>query len=313
MPLESTGAPGEQYIRRVRIHVDPDERDRTRSKSQFSFLYPLNNLYEKVIGIELVDYNVRSGIQRTFVEREGQIPGNNKVDIHMEDVATGLQVLDFTLTIPSETLSDPLNNLSGYLNDQMDAQGHAFHNTGAGVLWTVTTETDPNPLGQDSTLQFQVEAGAVANTIEANFLFGTGANVGDSAAEVLGFPAGVDTAVFVDATGTIQYYPIPTHQPTAYPFRYLTVNVREFPELKPLATIFLTDNTSYSLSREGMHRTRLLHDPVKRMEEMRIDLTLADGRSPVTEFCSGVDLVFELLLVAPETTVPGWVEQQFRY
>lgn len=313
MPLQASNPYHGEYIRRVRLHVDPDERDRTRSPSQFSFLYPLKDEYEKVVACELVDYNVRTRLQRTFVERTGDYPGNNHVDIHMEDVATGLQVLDFTLVIPPETLTAPLDNLSTLLNNQMDAQGHAYHNTGNGVLWTVTTLATANAKGQDGALDFKVERGATAGTIQATFLFGSGPNTRDSAAAVLGFEPGGDTAPFVDSTGTTWYYPVPQYVTTPIPFRYLNVNIREFSELAPLATIFLTNTTDYSLTREGMHRPRLLVKPARNIYELRIDLTLPDGRYPTPEQCGAVDLVFDLLLLAPESNIPDWVEHEFQY
>lgn len=314
MPLQSSHAHGKEYIRRVRVYVDPDERDRGASRSQFSFIFPLKNIYENVIACELVDYTVRSRLQRTFVEETGGLPGNNMVDIHMEDVATGLEVLDFTLVIPPETFTAPLASLTSLLNTQMDAQGHAYHNTGNGVVWTVTTLDTQNAKGQDGALQFKVERLATPDTIEASFLFGSGTNRRNSAAAVLGFEPGVDTAPFTDALGTTWYYPVPDYTTTVTPFRHLNVFVREFPELAPLATIALTSTTDYSVNRqETPHNTRLLTEPVATLDQLRVDLTLPDGRFPTTEQCGAVDLVFDLLMLSPETSVPRWLKQQFKY
>lgn len=286
--------------------MDPDERDMSRSESQFSFLYPLKDEYEKVVACELVDYSVRKRLQRTFVEATDGKTGNNLVDIHMEDVATGLQVLDFTLVIPPETFTSPIDILTSYLNTQMDAQAHPYHNTGNGVVWSVTTLATTNANGIDGALNFNVELASTPGTIAVSFLFGSGANAANSAAVVLGFEPGVDTPLTTDG-------PVPSYVTTPTPFRYLNVTIREFDEHKPLATIFLTDTEDYSLTREGMHRPRLLTAPTRDLYELRVDLTLPDGRYPTPEQCGAVDLVFDLLLLAPESSVPAWVNHQFLY
>jgi hypothetical protein len=60
-------------------------------------------------------------------------------------------------------------------------------------------------------------------------------------------------------------------------------------------------------------QTRLLVDPVRRMDKMRIKVTLRDGRDPVEFYRAGVDLVFDLLLIAPETNIPEYVNQRLVY
>ena len=300
MPIASSGAASE-YIHRQRICVDPDQRDRVRSKSQFSFVLPLEASLEYVVGCELVDYNVRSSLQQTFFAAEPGFPGNNMIDVHMEDAATNAEVLDFTVVIPPGTALTAAN-LTTLFNDQMDAQADIFHNTANDVVWAITQEAELNSLNQDNAFQFLVQENGGADTIEATFLFSSGANSANSAAAVLGF----DQA---DTTGTV---PIPPYQPNTTPFRYLEVRIAEFRELDPVGVIFLTDDASYSLSREGMTRARLLQEPERFLRELRVELTLPDGRTPNPAVISGVDLVLELLVLAPEPAIPRWVQQQFQ-
>ena len=315
MPLQTVVGP--HYIRRVRIYVDPDLRDPNRSVDQFEFLLPLDNLYEKVASIELVSYNVRRSIQRTFMAQVGTGPaGNNIVDIHMEDVATGLEVLDFALVIEEADYvngADLAAALTTQLNTQMDAQSHAFHNTGNTVVWTVTFDPDPNILGMDDALVFLVEEGAVADTVQANFLFSSGRNSSSNAAKVLGFTED-DTLVFASGGNTF-YNPVPTHTPVLTPFRYLDVFIKEFSELLPVGRVWLTPPETHFFPEVSLaHDTILLNSaPKHRIEELRFDLRLPNGRKPAAEICAGIDLVFDLLLISHEHHIPNWVQQRLEY
>jgi len=60
-------------------------------------------------------------------------------------------------------------------------------------------------------------------------------------------------------------------------------------------------------------QTRLLVDPVRRLDKMRIKLTLRDGRDPIEFYRGGVDLVFDLLLISPEGNIPEYVDQRLVY
>lgn len=315
MPRTNVSNNAEVYIKRERVFVDPEGRDRTRSKSQSSFVFPLNNLYEEVQGIELVEFNVTGSILRTFYATEGSHMGNNKVDIYMEDTATGTNTLSFTLEMPSatyDTTAELAAALQTQLNAQMDAQGDAFHNTSNDVEWTVTVSATENVLGATNVLIFTVEDNSVADSIEANFLFGTGANKREAAWKVLGFSEGVDTAVF-SLGGTNYYSPVPAFSPTLRPFRYVDVFVDQFPELRPVARLFITGEGSYVRERVVQKGTRLLDTPVKNIQNMNIRLTLANERPIPSVIQHGVDLVFDIFVVSQEQKVPGWLQQSFEF
>jgi hypothetical protein len=308
MPLEHGPPSGAVYLRRVRVAVDPEERDRGRSADQFDFVVPLREPLQNVVSIELVDYNVRQTLQTTF--RDGV---NNRADVYMEDTATGLQTLSFTVSF-SEYVRDAQRSattlaaqLTSELNEQMDAQGHAYFNTGNTVVWTVSVLAAANARGVSQALLFTVEEGAVADTVIARFLFGSGASRVASAAPVLGF-ADEDTDVFA-AGGTTYYTPVPGFLPQVTPDRYLDVFVEQAPELAPVARVFLTDDANFERQRGAVKRARFLVDPIRRLDQLRVRLTLPDGSRPVAPLAAGVDLVFELLAVAAEDSLPPWLQQ----
>lgn len=310
MPLDHGSSAGEQYLRRVRIMVDPEERDFDRSEDQFDFVFPLNNTYEHVASIELVDYNVRQTLQTWFTD---VVPANNWVDIYVEDVATGLETLNFSVEFtPSvrdgvRTLVDLALQIQTELNQQMDAQGHAYFNTANAVIWRVDASELGNVNGVAGALIYSIRIGPVPDTIIANFLFGTGANRHRSAARIMGF-TDEDTAVFT--VGVTTYYnPVPNFIPVMVDDRYLDVIVHQAEEYKPLARIYLTDDTNFERQKLAVKRTRFLTNSIKRLQELSISLRLPGGRKPIYTVGKGVDLIFELLLVASENHVPEWLNQ----
>jgi hypothetical protein len=311
MPLQQVYGP--HYVKRARVFIDPDDRD-TRSKDQFDFVAPLDNLYEHVTAIELVNYNIRGTLQKTFVEEENKFPGNNVVDIHLEDVATGLEVLDFAVTINPAgytTADDMAAALTLQFNAQMDAQAHLFFNSSNSVFWTITENTSVNGNNVDQALDFKIEENHTAGTVQANFLFSSGANKRNNASLPLGFDE-VDTSVFT-VGATTYYTPQPEYRPEFFVFRYMDINIKEFNEFKPLARIFLTNENLYTKCETTVSGTRILTEPVKHLQEMRIKITLKGGRKPPIEICSGVDLTFDLLQISRETQVPSWTQQLFKY
>lgn len=306
MTIKDTSA--ESYVRRRRLFVDPDERDQGRSPDQFTFVVPLATPLENVVGIELVDYNVRRALAPTFVAREGLFRGNNRVDVEMWDTATTAQRLEFTMEAPQASYTSVAalaTALTSLFNAAMDAAGHPFHSTGSGVVWAVTENKSANARGMDGALDFQVQAGGVPDSVAAVFRFGSGPSVLDSAAEVLGFAAGADAG----AGHTAGLVPVPTHRPTLQPFRYVDVLLDDVPELTPVARLFVTDTGAYSRTSENMDGLRVLERPLRKLDELRVRLRLSDGRRPSMLVGSGVDLVFDAYTLSPEVLVPDWVEQ----
>ena len=308
MPLEH-GAHGSKdtYLKRVRIPVNSELREST-SNSQFDFVFELPSTYEHVASIELVDYNVSHSHQRTFRDIA---PANNTVTVHLASTAGAPQSLTFKVTFTpytrdtAPTITELATQLTSEFNEAMDAQTHAYFNS-TDTPWVITEKVTTNVMGVCNALDFYIFD--ITNTlpVAATFLFGSVPT--DSAAMVLGFTDS-DTSVFT-VDGTTYYYPIPSFIPTLVVDRYMDIFIDQFPELRPLARIFLTDDTNYTSSLMAIKDVRLLTTPVPRLEKLTIRLRLPNNRIPMSYIAKGVDLVFELLLVSSENELPLWVDQQ---
>lgn len=308
MPLEH-GAHGrdETYLKRVRLAVNSELRE-SASNSQFDFVFELPSVFEHVASIELVDYNVSHSHQRTFRDTA---PANNSVTVHLASTSGAPQSLTFKVTFSSQTrdtaptISELASQLTSEFNAAMDAQAHAYFTT-AGTPWEITELVTTNVMGVCNALDFHIYDNINNLPIAATFLFGS--VPAGSSAVVLGF-ADADTSVFT-LGGTTHYYPVPSFIPTLVVDRYMDVFIDQFPELHPVARIFLTDDTNYTSSLLSIRDVRLLTTPVPRLEKLSIRLRLPNNRIPLSYIAKGVDLVFELLLVSSENQLPPWVNQQ---
>ena len=306
MPLEH-GAHGsdETYLKRVRIAVDSELRT---SGDQFDFVFELPSIYEHVASIELVDHNVSHSHQRTFRDTA---PANNCVTVHLESTAGPPQSLTFKMTFApytrdtAPTTTGLAAQLTTEFNATMDAQAHVYFNS-TDTPWVITEKVATNVMGVCNALDFYIYDNNLGIPVAATFLFGS--VPADSAAMVLGFPD-ADTSVFA-VGGTTYYYPVPSFVPTLVVDRYMDVFVDQFPELRPVARIFLTDDTNYTSSLLAIKDVRLLTTPVPRLEKLSIRLRLSNNRIPLSYIAKGVDLIFEILLVSSETQLPSWVNQQ---
>lgn len=316
---------GNHYLKRTRVYVDTDDRDQARSKSQFDFVIELNALFENVVSLELVDYNIKRDLQQTFMSANGRFGGNTKIDVFMDDTATFSNPYSFTVTIPPRdyaTVTELASDLQTLLNNTMDAGGNAFHNTGSSVSWTVTAvPTVINPDGNDriDSLRFDVEQGAGSNTIFAQFKFFTGDNSADSAGYTLGFPEGSDSNPYIVRDlggGAIITFAVPTvsEQVKLTNRRYVDIYSDQFPELKPISRISLEDDIDTVQNFDANDKPRLLTNPVKRLQDLRIRMVLPpDDRPPLENSIGGFDLVFDILQVRGDINIPQWVKQGLTY
>lgn len=309
MPLQALDA--QSYIRRTRLLVNSDQRA-TSSNSQFDFVFELPSPFEKVIGLEMVGYNMKRDVQQTFYPDQGFFKGNLFIDVYM-DRANALDTpYYFTIELAPRDytdLADLQADLQAALNDTMDAGGHPTFNTGF-ISWTVTSATTRGV----TMIYYELNN----SSYFGQFLFGSGPNAHRSAAKVLGFVEGVDSNAYVEYDAGLfgtGFYNTP--QTTSFvalaPWRYIDVHIDEFPELKPVARIPFFDATTTLYERSDASAPRLLEQPVKRLDSMRFRLTLPDGRPPLERSLGGYDLVFDVLTLSPETGIPAWVQQKLVY
>lgn len=308
MPLQALDS--QSYLRRVRLLVDSDKRDAS-SLSQFDFVFELPNPFEKVIGLELVGYNMKRDLQQTLVADTPTYAGNLFIDVYMDNATFFNDPFYFTVELAPRnytSITEFAADLETALNDAMDAGGHPTNNTAFGTSWQVTVA--------DGEISNLLTYSVTANSY-AQFLFGTGPNAHRSAARLLGFAEGVDTNEYKEYTvplfGT-GFISMPQQRaPVRFNrWRYIDVRIDEFPELDPVARIPLLSTLDLE---EGSDRARLrlLTQPLDELSSMRFKLTMPDGSAPLPRSLGGFDLIFDILLLAPETGIPSWVNQKLVY
>lgn len=311
------------YVRRKRIFIDSDERDFSRSRSEFDFVIPLDNLLENVVSVELVDFSIKRDLQQTFIEETEDGYGNNIIDVYMNDIATETNPLYFTVTIPPRNytlLTELATDIQDLLNAAVVATGDAYW---IARPWLVTVNTSPisgiDTGGPDDTLLIQV-FDPTADI--GRFLFQSGANHRNNASVPLGYFDGVDTNVTLlyRPTGggatTLIGNPVQNQAAKLSPFRFMDVNIQQVPELQPLARISLDEGYLLSKTEQVDARPRMMTNPIKRMDEMHVICTIGadeQKRPPLSRSRGGIDLVFDVLVIAQEERVPSWMQQEFIY
>lgn len=326
------------YLRRARLFVNTEERDMIRSKDQFEFVLPLDNTYEQVVSIELVDYAISKKHERYF-RREGL--QNNQIIIYLEDKATHTHTLRLTVTIPSHDstgswVEDVSLMVQTQINNALDACGDAYY--AGNTRFVVTCEDKDLYLGVPRKFIFACEyIGYGFNMIDVSFLF---AETPNSMAKLLGFEEeNITSTTFVrepftptmpDPMGVEQpspptitvCAPVPSHLPTLTIDRYLDVSIREFPELTPVARLSLTHDLEfanvnpfvlYKRNFRAVKGVRLLREPVRRLSQLSVDIRLPNGQKPPLTVHKGVDLVFDILMIAKEQQIPAWMRQVMAY
>lgn len=125
--------------------------------------------------------------------------------------------------------------------------------------------------------------------LEMDLNFGTGAHADESIARIIGFTPGVDVKVFAFTIGfppfSISYYfefngtePV---IPTPYP--YLDFFIDEMPEFQPFFR-FYPPNSTYTRRQLLPGRSRILSNPIRRLDKLRIRIRHQGGITPLATY-----------------------------
>ena len=160
------------------------------------------------------------------------------------------------------------------------------------------------------------------------FLFATGPSVSESAPRPLGFLPGVDTTLPpLTDSGVVglQYILTSPNLVNLIPFRYIDISVDEA-NIKPIARVFFQSPqaTDSSVGGPGVDPTylqpfdkglnsRLLTDPIDKMDRITVKLELPGGRDPSFYGDASHQLTFELLSVVPAQQCSNWLTQKFQF
>lgn len=316
MPLQKV--PGPQYLHRERIFVDPyiDNLEPSTNGKYDNIVVEIASHPDRVTAIELTNYCFSQQYAPGFVHPVDDIPGSNWLDIRMVDHPAEAHTLEFSVQLPSLRFAsnqELIDYLPGYLDEQMDDQGDAFFDTALGVSFSVLQSQEFLYTGNIGAIVIVAQIGGVPDTIQLYWLFDSGSNSANAANVPLGFPSKVDVGGPQTINGTFITYPMPTTYWKMYPHRYVDTNLDKVPEFKPHARIFLTPTSDFRRTRENVSGVRLMVEPIRRLDFMRITLTLAQGAPTSIVSNRGYGLVYDMLLVSPEPVIPDWVQQYLGY
>jgi hypothetical protein len=316
MVLQSVNA--QHYLRCQRVYINTDNKDPVRSRSNFDMVLDLPELYENVQSVELVSWMVPFDISPTiFVD-------NELLDVTFAE-ENGDERISATLTIPrggytAQTLLDMLvllmtNWLENLGNDhyytrtprpgQILSRTDTVFTTGIqdGKIW-MTALRDLRDVSDapDFTLVDQ------ELPIDFQFLFGSGPNAGSPLATTLGMTPDTDTYL-----GEVAGIRISGPRGVAFPVLSMHRSVDVFVDDVDYQVARVPLTRADFVSKRFVHtKFRLLDTPIRHTQEIRARLRFSDGSEPATLSTNGYDLVFDYLLLSPETCIPRWVRQQLQ-
>lgn len=317
MPLKKT--PGKSYLHRERIFIDPYLDDtRVNEDGKFdSISVDVSSHPQNVASIETTNFSFPQSLAPPFVFPTSSQTGSHTLDVRLTDYPAAANSLDFSVTLPSiryDSISDQMSELETLLEDAMDAESDPNFNTGAAnVSFTVIDSQTFLNTGNVGAIVIYAEFASTPDTISLYWLFGSGANTNDAPNIQLGFPTKLDVGGPQTINGTFITYPMPITYWKIYPHRYVNVNLRETPELKPHSRIWLTRTDDFRRLRRNVANVRLLTKPIRRLDTLNIDIRLPGDLKTNAISNQGYDLTFDILLVSPEIHLPDWLYQYLPY
>lgn len=308
MPLQRVDR--RHFLRCQRLEIDPDLRLLDRSSSPFDILVELSEFAEKIAGVELSSWDVSLDLVPTIfsdnllenaaLSNTDALRQNNLLDVRFQDIPLTTTV-DLTIEMQgtgygsAEAMGE---SVVAYITDAMDTEDTSPFTTGDGcvVSYTVT----------NGKLSFGAEIGGAANTVNLQFLFGSGPSSGSSPYRAMGFATETNTPI-ITSPGPIRG-PVAGLVPYLSPLRSIDVTVDQMPELQPIKRLPVADNGYFKLKFEK-RRFLLLTNPLRNTQELRVRLLYPTGVSPPETSNRGYDLSLDLLEVEPQERVPEWVKQ----
>lgn len=318
----------ELYVKRSRHYVDNEERT-SDSKTPFDIVTDLNKQIDNIESIEVVNHNIPLSLNPSFIPKTSTTRGNNLLDIRLEDVGGGNRI-EFTVEINApyviESFSDFSTYMSTLISDTMDAQGDPMWSTTAPLPDTITkveftygTSNAPNYIFTS----LAIERFFTNQTVQGQYLFGSGPNKGNGPERVFGFPECVDTNIY--ASGALpgggpgqEYLPVSYKNAIPRPFQYVDIFVDEMePNLlsgTPLSRVFISETDFFLFSGELPWRPRLMTTPLRIRRDLRVKLLLEDDIAPLPSYAyDGWDVTLDILSLSDEVSVPQWIQTRFQF
>lgn len=285
---------GERYVRISRVFIDSEERS---EGTVSDYRFDMNTEIQEVVGVELTGYVIPSSLTPSFLNGV-----NDKLDF---ELSNGVTTKQFSATWPSNSYT--YENVSipylGYINTLLQILEETvfldpvFGNNGTHRAFFLV-QADPETRTDVSVLP-------TTGITSFRFLFDSGPNSSVSAFREMGFSQ-VDTPA-----GALEIVSPNTVKLDAFP--RVDIFIDEFPELRPLDTIYNRNAAYYGTTYNdtNISRTPLLSSkPPQRLKTLHIRLRIGDKPVPNIQQ-NEHSICLTIFSLANEEYVPRWLNQSF--
>ncbi len=279
--------------------------------TDYDYTVRLKNPIDYVVGAEVIDFSFNNNLASPFV-------GHNKLDFRLKNPAIfGGNWKTLTAIIPLEnyTYDTQLNTTNSYVSVVQQAMNIAIYSDAdfANKI-DVVFELEPAERTEINirTLAYPpLVTWPGYGSTEAEFLFGTGPNKDENPSEIMGFPKDTDFPfTIVTDDGILVAKALSPFSTNLNRFRYADVLVDEFSEYKPLYRALLSRNEIYQQEQDSNQtRTRLLTNPVRKLEKMTIRIRLQGDVVPSA--IEEHNISFILVYLSNEQVLPNYVDRLF--
>ena len=314
MPLKQDKNP--RYVQRRRMFIDSDLRENRETSQRYDMVWRTRQSTWDIESMELTDYNFPLNLAPTFINQQGSLPGNNILNVRMEDYPVPTNTLSFQVRFP-ERKFDTREAFAYYVRDVlesvMDDQGDPHFNS-VNTTWFYDVNAPFRDTGGNGAVVFYAQQLLAPDSIAVYFDFLTGPGDFNSAYEVFGYDKADVGGPVVLPDGTFVTYPVPLRNLQLNKFRYVDISIEEVrSDMVLFARVFLTSKHEYRRVKKNLDNTRLLMKPPQKLGNLRIRLRLQGGYKPNQESIEGYDLTIDLLEIIPNPSIPDYLRQELVY
>lgn len=314
--MSFVNVPGPHYIKRTLVFVDSITA-LEKSTEGYDFTWALDEALQHVVAIELVQYSLPTFLATTFLGRFDYYLFQKTAVLEFINSNSNYN-MDIQVTDISGTYTEifSLENLGGIYINSNEIVGEYFAGLlttrfldGSSPVFIYPTYRSVVSFDVNEVATFKVYHPGTLSFCPVRILNGTGPNRQNQSSIPTGFIPNVDTPL----TGPEHDYgAVGTFTCNNTPFLYVDINIKEFPELDPVARIYVLkeEQDKYNIPSDLPNRIRILKQPVKNLKTMRISIRTERDMIPAFVARIGVYLTFELHSIAQVPKVPDWLIQR---
>lgn len=308
MPFQPIEAGKGSYLLDEDVLVD-SQIDKQDNETNIDFTVTLQKVLNNVIAMEVSEIEIDRAMVGAFslekwIDVTLYVDPRTGADPTPHTFSAKLPALDGTST-PQELAAVVALTLNNAVREAftdgnwIEFNGSATTSVGApdfftdNVILVVSCQIDsagpgidPNPNALE-TLGFEPPgSGNIPTRIVFNF--GTGPNAAESISRIIGVKVGVDIECVFQFNGSI-VLPLyftdlsGTYTPTTTPYPYIDIFIDEIPEFQPFFR-FYPPNPLYTRRQLLPARSRIITNPIKRMNKLRVRVRHQNGIRPTPEY-----------------------------